>query len=48
MDNLSKNLLKQMREAGRITLFMGVESADQQILDQMDKKATVSKNQTGI
>lgn len=43
VDNLSKDLLKQMREAGCITLFMGVESADQQILDQVDKKTTISK-----
>lgn len=43
VDNLSKSLLKQMREAGCITLFMGVESADQQILDQVDKKTTISK-----
>lgn len=43
VDNLSENLLKQMREAGCITIFMGVESADQQILDQVDKKTTIAK-----
>lgn len=43
VDNLSENLLKQMRDAGCITIFMGVESADQQILDQVDKKTTIAK-----
>ncbi len=43
MDNLSRDLLIQMWEAGYITLFMGVESADQQVLDQVDKKTTISK-----
>jgi len=43
VDNLSRDLLIQMWEAGYITLFMGVESADQQVLDQVDKKTTISK-----
>ena len=43
VDTLSGDLLKQMREAGCITMFMGVESADQQILDQVNKKTTIAK-----
>lgn len=43
VDNISGDLLSQMREAGCITIFMGVESADQQVLDQVDKKTTIPK-----
>ena len=43
VDTLSEEVLKEMREAGCITIFMGVESADQQVLDQVDKKTTVDK-----
>lgn len=42
-DNLSPDLLRQMKEAGCIALFLGVESADQQVLDEMNKKTTVAK-----
>jgi radical SAM superfamily enzyme YgiQ (UPF0313 family) len=43
VDNLSENLIKEMKEAGCIAIFIGVESADQQILDQVNKKTTISK-----
>ncbi len=43
VDTLSENLLKQMREAGCIAIFMGVESADQQMLDEVNKQTTISK-----
>ncbi|MEL7670421.1 radical SAM protein [Methanobacterium sp.] len=43
VDTLSEEVLKEMREAGCITIFMGVESADQQVLDQVNKKTTVDK-----
>lgn len=42
VDNLSKDILKKMKETGCITIFMGIESADQQILDQMNKKTTIA------
>ena len=43
VDTVSKSLLKKMREAGCITIFYGVESADQQLLDGMNKKISVDK-----
>ncbi len=43
VDNLDAGLLKEMREAGCITLFLGVESADQQLLDGMNKQTTIQR-----
>lgn len=43
VDTLSPDLLEIMREAGCITLFMGVESADQQMLDETNKNITIEK-----
>jgi len=43
VDTVSKSLLEKMREAGCITIFYGVESADQQLLDGMNKKISVDK-----
>ncbi len=43
VDTLSGDVLKQMREAGCIAMLMGVESADQQTLDQVNKKTTIAK-----
>lgn len=45
VDTLNADVLKKMREAGCITLFMGVESAEQQILDDVNKKTTIEKIQ---
>ncbi|MGZ7094996.1 MAG: B12-binding domain-containing radical SAM protein, partial [Methanobacterium sp.] len=42
-DTLSENILKKMRDSGCITLFVGVESADQQNLDNLNKKVTIDK-----
>ncbi len=43
VDTLSGDLLEKMRDAGCITLFMGVESADQQMLDSTNKNITIEK-----
>ena len=43
VDTLDETLLKKMKEAGCITIFIGVESADQQQLDKMCKNTTVTK-----
>jgi len=43
VDSLDKTVLKKMKEAGCITLFLGVESADQQILNGVGKKITLKK-----
>ena len=43
VDTLSDDLLEKMREAGCITIFMGVESADQQMLDSASKNITIEK-----
>ncbi|MDP3623825.1 MAG: radical SAM protein [Methanobacteriaceae archaeon] len=43
VDTLSKSLMEKMSDSGCITLFMGVESADQQILDSINKKTTINK-----
>lgn len=43
VDTISEELLCKMKEAGCITLFLGVESADQQSLDQLNKKITINK-----
>ncbi len=43
VDTLNAEVLKSMRDAGCITLFMGVESADQQMLDEVNKQTTIEK-----
>lgn len=43
VDTISEDLLKRMMDAGCITLFLGVESADQQSLDMINKKVTINK-----
>ena len=43
VDTLSEELLEMMKDAGCITILMGVESADQQMLDKMNKNITVRK-----
>ncbi len=43
VDTLDEKVLKKMKEAGCITIFIGVESADQQQLDNMCKNTTIAK-----
>lgn len=43
VDTISEDLLKKMKDAGCITLFLGVESADQQNLNEINKNITISK-----
>lgn len=43
VDTISEELLTKMKDAGCITLFLGVESADQQSLNQINKNITISK-----
>lgn len=43
VDTLSHDMLKKMNESGCITLFIGVESADQLILDNVNKQTTINK-----
>lgn len=43
VDTLSEKLLRKMRDAGCVTLFLGVESADQQHLDNLNKKITLDR-----
>lgn len=43
VDTLDEKLLKKMKEAGCITIFIGVESADQQQLNNMCKNTTIAK-----
>lgn len=43
VDTLDEDLLQTMKDAGCITIFIGVESADQQMLEKMNKNITVSK-----
>lgn len=45
VDTLNEELLETMKDVGCMTLFIGVESADQQMLDKMDKNITVSKTE---
>lgn len=42
-DTLSDELLHKLSESGCITLFLGVESADQQQLDRVNKQLTLEK-----
>lgn len=48
VDTLDEDLLQTMKDAGCITLFIGVESADQQILEKMNKNITVSKTENAF
>ena len=43
VDTLSRNILEKMKDAGCITLFVGVESADQQLLDDLNKQTTIER-----
>jgi radical SAM superfamily enzyme YgiQ (UPF0313 family) len=43
VDTLSRKLLKEMKDSGCITLFLGVESADQQHLDKLNKRVTIDR-----
>jgi radical SAM superfamily enzyme YgiQ (UPF0313 family) len=45
VDTLDEELLEMMKDAGCITLFMGVESADQHVLEKMNKNITLDKTQ---
>lgn len=45
VDTLDEELLQIMKDAGCITIFIGVESADQQMLEKMNKNITVSKTE---
>jgi anaerobic magnesium-protoporphyrin IX monomethyl ester cyclase len=42
-DTLSDDLLHKMSASGCITMFLGVESADQQQLDRVNKQLTIDK-----
>jgi len=42
-DTLSSRMLQKMSDTGCITMFLGVESADQQQLDRVNKQLTVDK-----
>jgi radical SAM superfamily enzyme YgiQ (UPF0313 family) len=42
-DTLSDELLQKLSDSGCITLFLGVESADQQQLDRVNKQLTIDK-----
>lgn len=42
-DTLSNNMLHKMSDSGCITMFLGVESADQQQLDRVNKQMTIEK-----
>ena len=48
VDTLDEELLQAMKDAGCITIFIGVESADQQMLENMNKKITVSKTENAF
>jgi radical SAM superfamily enzyme YgiQ (UPF0313 family) len=43
VDTISEELLKTMKDAGCITMFLGVESADQQFLNQVNKKTNINR-----
>lgn len=48
VDTLDEELLQTMKDAGCITIFMGVESADQQMLEKMNKNITVTKTENAF
>ncbi len=43
VDTISEELLKAMKDAGCITMFLGVESADQQLLNEVNKKTNINR-----
>lgn len=43
VDSIDEDLLETMKDAGCMTLYFGVESADQQMLDKMNKNITIEK-----
>ena len=43
VDTISEELLKTMKDAGFITMFLGVESADQQFLNEVNKKININR-----
>jgi anaerobic magnesium-protoporphyrin IX monomethyl ester cyclase len=43
VDTISEDLLKTMKDAGCITIFLGVESADQQLLNQLNKETSINR-----
>lgn len=43
VDTISEDLLKTMKDAGCITMFLGVESSDQQVLNQVNKKTNINR-----
>ena len=43
VDTISEDLLKTMKDAGCITMFLGVESADQQFLNQINKNTNINR-----
>lgn len=42
-DTLYEDLLRKMKDSGCITIFLGVESADQQHLDNLNKRVTIDR-----
>ena len=48
VDSLDEELLQIMKDAGCITIFIGVESADQQMLDKLHKNITVEKTENAF
>lgn len=48
VDSMDEEMLLKMRESGCITIFIGVESADQQSLDNMNKNTTIEKIETAF
>ena len=48
VDSLDEELLQLMKEAGCITIFIGVESADQQMLEKMNKNITITKTRNAF
>ena len=48
VDTLDEELLQTMKDSGCITIFIGVESADQQTLDNMNKNITVEKTENAF
>jgi len=43
VDTISEDLLKTMKDAGCITMFLGVESADQQFLNLVNKNTNINR-----
>lgn len=48
VDTLEEDLLNTMKDAGCITMLMGVESADQQTLNKMNKNITIDKTKAAF